>query len=215
MHVIRKLAWKILGVKYYDYLKYKNQTNLKDASWVSIGNQSYDNGAVVWRWYQNSELKIGNYCSIANGVNFICDPGYHMESEITSFPLFHEILSKNDTVVIKQKPYKVSEINTTIKPSKTGITIGNDVWIGHGVTILPNVVIGNGVTVLTGAVVSDDVPDYAIVGGIPSKIVRMKHDDEIIRKMNTIGWWNWTDKEVKDRVNDFYLPIDDFIKKYS
>lgn len=213
--IIRKLAWKILGTSYYNYLKYKNQTNLKDAKWVVLGNHTYDNGAVVWKWYKSSKLEIGKYCSIASHVNFICDSGYHNESEVTTFPLFHEILDKNDSVIVNGNFYKVSEITKKVVPLKKDISIGNDVWIGHGATILPGVSIGNGVTVLAGAIVSENVPDYAVVGGVPSKIVKMKHDDETIRKMNAIAWWDWTDKEVKEKVNDFYLTIEEFIKKYS
>ncbi|MNQ99528.1 Chloramphenicol acetyltransferase [compost metagenome] len=81
-------------------------------------------------------------------------------------------------------------------------------------TILPGVTIGNGVTILAGAVVSEDIPDYAIVGGVPSKVIKFKHNPESIEALNKIGWWNWPEKKIKANVNDFYLPIDLFIKKY-
>lgn len=54
------------------------------------------------------------------------------------------------------------------------VVIGNDVWIGGRVTILPGVKIGNGCIVGAGAVVTKDVPDYAIVGGNPAKIIRFR-----------------------------------------
>ena len=53
-------------------------------------------------------------------------------------------------------------------------TIGNDVWIGERVCILPGVNIGNGCIIGTGAVVTKDVPDYAIVGGVPAKLIRFR-----------------------------------------
>ena len=90
--LIRKIFWKILGINYYNYLKGKNHLYLKDANWVEVGDRTYDNGAYVWKWYKNSSLKIGKYCSIANDVNFICDSGFHTESQVTTFPLFFEIL---------------------------------------------------------------------------------------------------------------------------
>lgn len=210
----RKLIWSILGINFYTYLKGKNTTYLKDANWVVVGEKTYDNGAFVWRWYNNSSLVIGKYCSIASNVNFICDSGYHTESEVTSFPLFHEVLQKNDEVVIKNVQYKVTDINEKLKPKKTNITIGNDVWIGMNVTILPNVKIGNGVTILAGAIVSTDIPDYAIAGGVPSKIIKFKHNQEIIDSLNKIRWWDWSKEKIKLNVNDFYLPIDIFIKKH-
>lgn len=215
INALRKIAWKFLGIKYYDYLKYKNQVNLKDAAWVNLGKHSYDNGAYVWRWYNHAKLEIGNYCSIANNVNFICDSGYHTESEVTSFPLFHEILQKEEKITIGRKPYIVKEIKEKLKPSKTDIIIGNDVWIGNGVTILPDVRIGNGVTILAGAVVSKNIPDYTIVGGVPGEVIQHKHSKDIIDALNKIQWWNWPDTEIKSRADDFYLPIDEFVKKYS
>lgn len=212
--VIRKFFWSILGINYYNYLKGKNSTYLKDAKWPDIGDKTYDNGACVWKWYDSSKLTIGKYCSIANNVNFICDPGFHTESEITSFPLFHEILEKDDEVVINNVSYAVKDLKEKLKPKKANIIVGNDVWIGMNVAILPGVTIGNGVTILAGAVVSNDIPDYAIVGGIPASIIKFKHNSETIKALNEISWWNWSDEKIKKNINDFYLPMDNFIKKH-
>lgn len=214
IEIIRKYLWGVLGINFYNYLKGKNTTYLKDATWAEIGKKTYDNGAFVWKWYNHSTLEIGKYCSIAANVNFICDSGYHTESEITSFPLFHEILDKNDQVFIRNQFFKVSEISEKIRPKKSDIKIGNDVWIGMNVTILPGVKIGNGVTVLAGSVISTDAPDYAIVGGVPGKTIKLKHSKEIIDKLNKICWWNWPQDKIKTHINDFYLPIDIFIKKH-
>jgi virginiamycin A acetyltransferase len=212
---IRKYLWRFLGINFYTYLKGKNTVYLKDASWAEIEKKTYDNGAFVWRWYNHSTLKIGKYCSIAANVNFICDSGYHTESEITSFPLFHEILDKKEEVIIGNQQYKVGDITDKIKPEKMNIQIGNDVWIGMNAIILPSVTIGNGVTILAGAVVSKDVPDYAVVGGIPAEIVKYKHSQEIIDKLNKISWWDWSDEKMKTHINDFYLPMEVFVKKHQ
>ncbi|KRB57326.1 CatB-related O-acetyltransferase [Flavobacterium sp. Root186] len=212
---IRKLLWRLLGINYYNYLKGKNNIYLKDAKWAVVGNKTYDNGAFVWKWYNDSSLKIGKYCSIANDVNFICDSGFHTESEVTSFPLFHEILEKNDEVIINEIPYRVRDISNKIKAKKADIVVGNDVWIGMNATILPGVKIGNGVTIMSGAVVSSDIPDYAIAAGVPAKIIKYKHNPEIIDALNKISWWDWSDEKVKQSVNDFYLSIEEFIKKHS
>lgn len=212
---IRKLLWHVLGINFYFYLKEKNHVYLKNAKWANIGKKTYDNGAFVWKWFNNSSLEIGKYCSIANDVNFVCDSGYHTESQITTFPLFHEVLEKNDNVIINNTTYVVKDIKENLKPSKSGITVGHDVWIGMNATILPGVKIGNGVTVFAGAVVSEDIPDYAIVGGVPGKVIQFKHDQEKIDALNKICWWDWSEEKIKLNVNDFYLPIDVFIKKHS
>lgn len=54
--------------------------------------------------------------------------------------------------------------------------IGNDVWIGRNVTVLPRANVGNHCIIAAGAVVTKDVPDYAIVGGCPAKIIRMRNE---------------------------------------
>lgn len=212
--LIRKILWRVLGINYYNYLKGKNHKYLKDADWVKIGSKTYDNGAFVWRWFNHSSLIIGKYCSIANDVNFICDSGYHKESQVTSFPLFHEILDRKDEVVIRNAHYKVNDIKEKLKPEKTDILIGNDVWIGMNATILPGVKIGNGVTIVAGAVVSKDIPDYAIAGGVPARIIKFKHSQETINALNKISWWNWPEEKIKTNLNDFYVPMDIFIKKH-
>lgn len=55
------------------------------------------------------------------------------------------------------------------------VTIGNDVWIGMRSIIMPGVKIGNGVVIGAGAVVTKDIPDYAVVGGVPAKIIRFRN----------------------------------------
>ena len=62
------------------------------------------------------------------------------------------------------------------------VSIGNDVWIGSRVTILPGVNIGDGAIIAAGAVVTKDVPSYAIVGGVPAKLLRMRFSKEEISK---------------------------------
>lgn len=52
--------------------------------------------------------------------------------------------------------------------------IGNDVWLGANVVVTPGVTIGNHVVVAAGAVVTKDIPDYAIAGGVPAKVLKFR-----------------------------------------
>lgn len=87
-------------------------------------------------------------------------------------------------------------------------------WLGRNVLITNSANIGNGVIGAGGAVITKDVPEYAVVAGVPSKIIRFRYTTEEIASLNKIAWWDWTDEEIRSRYDDFYLPIGEFIDKY-
>ncbi|MDR3540559.1 MAG: DapH/DapD/GlmU-related protein [Desulfosporosinus sp.] len=92
--------------------------------------------------------------------------------------------------------------------------IGHDTWIGHGAIIMPGVTIGNGAVVGSGAVVTKDVDPYTVVVGVSAKPIKQRFAKDIVRKLEEIQWWDWSYETIKDRLNDFYLPINDFTDKY-
>lgn len=94
-------------------------------------------------------------------------------------------------------------------------TIGHDTWIGHGAIIQAGVTIGNGAVIGSGAVVTKDVPPYSIVVGVPSKVIKKRFSDEIITEIEEIRWWDWSYEVLKERVQDFHLPIEEFVKKHG
>lgn len=75
------------------------------------------------------------------------------------------------------------------------IIIGNDVWIGARVVILDGVKVGDGAVIATGAIVTKDVPPYAIVGGVPAKIIKYRASEEQIREYADSEWWNLSPQE--------------------
>ena len=82
-------------------------------------------------------------------------------------------------VVILTHTHKISDITIPMRQQGSEIrpvTIGNDVWIGMRSIIMPGVTVGNGVVIGAGAVVTKDVPDYAVVGGVPAKIIRFRNE---------------------------------------
>ena len=96
------------------------------------------------------------------------------------------------------------------------VTIGHDVWIGHGATVLPGVSIGNGAVIGAGAVVSKDVAPYAIVGGIPAKLIRERFSKEIGERMDKLAWWDWDHGRLRQALEDFrHLDAEDFLVRYG
>ena len=151
---------------------------------------------------------IGSFCSF--GPNTAIVQPHYMGATTHQF-LFS---SWRYPDLDKLMPHKKQEeiFKTHIASKKT--VIGNDVWTGRNATILAGVRIGNGAVIGAGAVVTKDVPPYAIVGGVPAKIIKYRFSPEQIEAMEQIQWWNWDDQTIADRFDDF-LDIDMFIRKYA
>ena len=93
-------------------------------------------------------------------------------------------------------------------------SIGHDTWIGHGAIISPEVTIGHGAVIGAGAVVTKDVSPYAIVVGVPAKEIKKRFSDDVISALLEIKWWDWSHDKIKDRIQDFHLPIEEFVSMH-
>jgi acetyltransferase-like isoleucine patch superfamily enzyme len=87
------------------------------------------------------------------------------------------------------------------------VTIGSDVWIGNRVTIMRGVRIGHGAIVAAGAVVTRDVPPFAIVGGVPARLIRWRFDEATREGLHASEWWDWPDELIRERIGQFRDPV--------
>lgn len=98
----------------------------------------------------------------------------------------------------------------------TPVTIGHDVWIGHGAIVLAGRSIGTGAVVAGGAVVTKDVPAYTIVAGNPARPVRRRFPEAIAERLEALAWWDWDHGALRAALDDFRaLRIEAFLEKYE
>jgi len=142
---------------------------------------------------------IGRYCSIAKNC------------EIAAFdhPIDWLSTSPFQYNMKLHFPQHVKECHQ-IKPERPSTTyIGNDVWIGASCIIKRGISIGNGAIIAGGATVIDSVPPYAIVGGVPAKILKYRFDKKTISKLISLKWWELS-ADALDAVqfNDIHKAIE-------
>ncbi len=96
------------------------------------------------------------------------------------------------------------------------VTIGHDVWVGHGAIVMPGISIGHGAVVAAGAVVTKDVEPYAIVAGVPARRIKWRFAKSVRERIITLAWWDWEHDRLAAAVTDMQqLVIKDFLKKYE
>ncbi|MFK8055245.1 MAG: CatB-related O-acetyltransferase [Saprospiraceae bacterium] len=134
------------------------------------------------------KLIIGKFCQIASDATFIMNGGNHLTDGISTFPF--QIFGEAWSDAMEGKSY----------PTKGDTVIGNDVWIGFGATIMPGVNVGHGAIIATKAVVTKDIPPYAIVGGNPAKVIKMRFEESDVEKLLKLGWWDWPIERVTQNV---------------
>lgn len=179
-------------------------------------------------------VKIGRF---TYGYEKHCFNGTYLK-EIGAFCSINASVSigagNNPYHLITQHPVVYSNVNCTMGPEKIkgfdvddkdlfkywewegngDVIIGNDVWIGTNAIILPGVTIGDGAVIAAGAVITKDVEPYAIVGGVPAKIIKYRFDFETIELLLKIRWWDWPLEKIQGNLNLLKNP-DRFIKQFG
>ena len=139
--------------------------------------------------------KIGKFTSIASNVNVISGSHPIHSPYVSTCPSFYSVSRQNGYSFVDSNKFQERRFANS---SRFAVIIGNDCWIGWGATILSGVTISDGAVVYANSTVTKDVPPYAIVAGIPAKIIGYRYDDKTINCLENIKWWNqsleWLEK---------------------
>ena len=150
-----------------------------------IGTMTYTGHDTVIKF-----CSIGKYCSIS--WNISAGGGNHELNKLTSMHLGK---------LFSIKDYSLPSF------TKEQLIIGNDVWIAAGAHILRGVAIGDGAVVAANAVVTKDVPPYAIVAGVPAKIIRYRFPKNIRERLLKVKWWNWPIEKIRSNQHLFTVDL--------
>ena len=197
-----------VSIKNHCYIAGKN-TFFEGGNVINKG--SYFKGRMGYGTYLGPncsiEGEIGRFCSIAANVKTV--NGFHpTKNFVSTHPAFFSThkqagFSYTDMKLFQEIRYADTQYHA--------VTIGNDVWIGESVIILAGVHIGDGAVIAAGAVVSKDVTPYAIVGGVPATLIRMRFEEEVVNRLLKIKWWDkplsWIEKNC-----NLYSDVEVFLK---
>lgn len=132
----------------------------------------------ILSWDEDIEISFGRFCSIASGLKLYCG-GNHRSDWFSTYPFGH----------VYPNLFSIKPITGT-PITKGNISIGNDVWIGRDVTILSGITIGDGAIIASNSHVVKDVLPYSIVGGNPAKFIKSRFNENILKKIHDLQWWN-------------------------
>jgi acetyltransferase-like isoleucine patch superfamily enzyme len=144
-----------------------------------IGSYTY-----IWNDCNIVRTTIGPFCSI--GPYLLTGLGSHPTNYVSTYPGFYSSQVSGATFFGYTHDFATED--------KKHVKIGADVWIGARVTIIGGIEIGTGAIIATGAIVTKNVPPYAIVGGVPAKIIKYRFNESLIDKLLKSRWWELSEK---------------------
>ena len=151
-----------------------------------LGKASYVGGGFTC---PDKDSRIGKFTSIAQNV--CIGTTQHPTNWLSTSP-FQYLPTHRGFKSEKVLPYKVS----------IPVMIGNDVWVGNNVVVMDGLTVADGAILASGAVVTKDVPPYAIVGGVPAKVIKYRFDKETICNLLELKWWDLEDDLIADLTFD-------------
>ena len=126
---------------------------------------------------KNVNIEHGAFLASGKGIEIGDNSGVGLNCRLAGpLSIGNDVMMAPNVTIVTQN-HETSDLSKPMRlqtAPKKKVTVGNDVWIGTNVVIMPGITVGNGVIIGAGAVVTKDVPDFAVVGGIPAKIIKYR-----------------------------------------
>jgi aminocyclitol acetyltransferase len=179
---------------------------------TKIGKKTYFGEGVADACRNGCVKSIGRYTSINGTAKIQMDHQFNMSfvsDEVIGF------FSDEHRALFERELLNDPKLPGTANKSQP-LTIGNDVWLGAYSFINCSKVknIGDGAIVGSGAVVLEDVPPYAVVVGVPARIIRYRYTPEQVETLLRVKWWDWSETEIDANAELLIYP-EKFFKKFS
>lgn len=178
-----------------------NEAMLYDAppDLLHVANPTWARSRLLHYSPDDPQASVGRYCSL-NESSYLLLGGDHHSEHVSTCQFFPLIGAGPETY----------------SDSKGPIVIGNDVWSGFGSVVFPGVTVGDGAVIAAGAIVNRDVPPYAIVGGVPAKVISYRFEESIREALLRIRWWDWSVSKVGAHVNELSSSaVAEFVSRHD
>ena len=189
---------ELKGCKLGRYVSIGERVVLRE---VTVGDFSY-----FERHSEAIYATIGKFCSIA------------ANSRVNALDHPIERLTQHKVSYRPNEYFRWLGVDASFRERRQAqaVTIGHDVWIGHGAVIMPGLHIGNGAVVGANAVVTHDVPPYTIVTGVPARPLRPRFAADIAARIERLAWWDWPVEKLARAVPDMQaMPIEAFLDRWE
>lgn len=201
------------------YLEHKN-INLKIGYMSLIKKSNFGKYNTIYNHVYLNEAKLGDFTYIANNTQIhrttigkFVSIGRDCKIGLAKHPTTN-FVSTHPIFFSPSKQCQISFADKSYYPEYGNIIIGNDVWVGDNVIIINDIIIGDGSIIAAGSVVTKDIPPYAIVGGVPARIIKYRFDDSTIEKLLRLKWWDNDISYLKNNYKIFH-DIKLFMKLYD
>jgi phosphonate metabolism protein (transferase hexapeptide repeat family) len=171
-----------------------------------LSETSLDDYSYIVEDGQANHTAIGKFCSIASHVRI--NPGNH--------PMERASQSHFTYRASAYWPGEADDAAFFARRRALPVTIGHDVWIGHGAVILPGRSVGTGAVIGAGTILTRDVAPYTIVVGNPGRVVRRRFPEAVAERLQALAWWDWDHARLGRALPDFRtLSVEAFLERYE